>query len=65
MSNKITIRQYGQLCDIVERAWQHWPTDHDEKNDLNHTSQYARHAAMKIIEVLGLDIESPRRKAKS
>jgi hypothetical protein len=51
----VTAEQYGQLCDVVERAWQHWPTEHDEENPHNHTSDYARNAAKAIMAILGLE----------
>jgi hypothetical protein len=51
----INADDYALLCDVVERAWQHWPVEpHD---GLLHTSSYARAAAMRIVEELGLDEE--------
>lgn len=50
----VTAEQYTDLCDVVERARHHWPTEHDEDNPLTHTSDYARHAAIRILEILGL-----------
>ena len=57
----VTAEQYGDICDVVERAWHNWPTEHDKENPFSHTSKYARAAAMKIVrEILGLDFEPTR-----
>jgi hypothetical protein len=47
--------RYADVCDIVERMWQHWPLN--DGSDFRHTSSDARAAAMKIFEVLGIDVE--------
>jgi hypothetical protein len=55
---KITAEQYGELCDVVERAWHKWPIERgsDEANML-HTSAYARAGAVKILKILGVSME--------
>lgn len=65
MSSSKTVdeHQYAQLCDVVERAWQNWPTERSAKEaDCLHTSAYARQAAVKILDILGLKITGPRRR---
>lgn len=44
--------KYGDVCDVVERMWQHWPLEDD--TGLRHTSSDARAAASRIFEILGL-----------
>lgn len=58
---KVTAEQYGEICDAVERAlltavYGGPPTD----PAFLHTSKEARAAALRIIEILGLDIQDPR-----
>jgi hypothetical protein len=55
--NLVTSEQYSDLCDIVERAWHRWPTEHDKDDKYNHTSDYARAAAMKILKILNLKLD--------
>jgi hypothetical protein len=51
---------YGELCDVVERAWQHWTVDSYEHDPHRHTSDYARAAANRIAAIVGLDLGDPR-----
>ena len=55
---KVTADQYGQICDVVERTYHGWPLTDD--TGFLHTSREARAAAVRIIEILGLDIQDPR-----
>ena len=57
---KVTAEQYGDICDVVYRASCGWPLVPDDRDPYLHTSDVARAAAMRIIEILGLDIEDPR-----
>jgi hypothetical protein len=52
---KITNIEYNELCDVVERAWQHWPIDPEPDELFNHTSNYARTAAMRILDILDIE----------
>lgn len=56
---KISVEQYVLLCDVVERAWHHDPVQ-PRPNELFNTSSYAREAANRINDELGLEIEVPR-----
>lgn len=59
---KITAEQYGVLCDVVERARHRWPVQRgDDEAPVLHTSDYAREAAMRIVDELGLELEPPDR----
>jgi hypothetical protein len=49
----VTAEQYGDICDVVERTYQDLPLDGDEPVGL--TSAEARAAALRIIEILGLE----------
>ena len=50
---KVNTEIYSLLCDVVERAWQHWPVDlQPDEVDTFHTSSYARSAAMRIVKAL-------------
>jgi hypothetical protein len=51
---------YGELCDVVERAWQHWPVDSYEQDPHRHSSDYARAAANRVAAIVGLDLGDPR-----
>jgi hypothetical protein len=51
---------YGELCDVVERAWQHWTVDSYEHDPHRHTSDYARAAVNRIAAIVGLDLGDPR-----
>jgi hypothetical protein len=51
---------YGELCDVVERAWQHWPVGSYEHDPHRHTSDYARAAANRIAAIVGLVLGDPR-----
>ena len=55
---QVTPEQYGELCDIVERAWHQWPVDSYKDEAVRHTSDYARAAARRILVVLGLEAAS-------
>jgi hypothetical protein len=55
---KVTAEQYGEICDVVERTYHGWPLTDD--TGFLHTSREARAAAMRIIEILGLEHEDPR-----
>lgn len=44
---------FADLCDVVERAWQHWPVDSYKDGPRRHTSDYSRAAATRILDVLG------------
>jgi hypothetical protein len=55
---KVTARQYGQICDVVERTYHEWPLTDD--TGFLHTSKEARAAAVRIIKILGLEIQDPR-----
>ena len=55
---KVTAEQYGEICDVVERTYHGLPLDDD--SGFLRTSKEARDAALRIIEILGLDIEDPR-----
>jgi len=55
---KVTAEQYGEICDVVERTYYGWPLT-DDSGHL-HTSREARAAAIRIIEILGLEIQDPR-----
>jgi hypothetical protein len=52
----VTPKLYTELCDVVERAWQHWPVDSHLDDPLKHTSDYARAAAIRILKILGLQL---------
>jgi len=58
----VTVEQYGVLCDVVERAWQHWPVNSHKDDVCSHTSAYARAAANRIVLALGLEFEEIRRR---
>jgi hypothetical protein len=45
---------YGDVCDVAERMWQHWPLN--DGTDLRHTSSDARAAALRIFEILGVEL---------
>jgi len=50
---------YTDLCDVVERAWQRWPVDSHGDDPLRHTSDYARSAANRILDIVrehGVDV---------
>lgn len=52
---------FGVLCDVVQRAWMHLPVERSpEEAPVLHTSSYARAAAIRIIDELGLEVEDPR-----
>lgn len=55
---KVTAEQYGEICDAVERNYHGWPLTDD--TGFLHTSKEARATAIRIIEILGLDIQDPR-----
>ena len=57
---KVTAEQYGEICDVVERTYHGWPLTDTESPHLMHTSKEARAAAIRIIKILGLDIQDPR-----
>jgi hypothetical protein len=58
---RVTDEQYGELCNIVERAWHNWPVVRTPgEADVLHTSDYARAAANTILAVLNLDTEDSR-----
>ena len=57
---KVTAEQYGDLCDVVYRASHGMPLVGDPCDPFMHTSDVARAAAMRIIEILGLEHEDPR-----
>jgi transcriptional regulator of met regulon len=51
----VSAGQYGDICDIIERAYQGLPLD-GEGDAYKHTSDVARAAAIRIIDTLGLEI---------
>jgi len=58
---KVTAEQYGEICDVVERTYLGMPlAEPDDDLRLQHTSRQARAAALRIVEILGLDIQDPR-----
>jgi hypothetical protein len=46
------VHLYSDLCDIIERAWQHWPVDSYQTDPSRHTSDYARAGALRIFDTL-------------
>lgn len=60
---KVTARQYGEICDVVERNYHGWPLAGGDP--YMHTSKEARAAALRIIEILGLEIQDPREEPSS
>jgi hypothetical protein len=42
---------------VVYRTWAEWPLEHDDEDPWNHTSDFARAAAMRIFDLL--EIEEP------
>ncbi len=54
----ITVEQYGDICDVVERTYQNIPLVDDAP--FQYTSNLARAATNRIIEILDLEIEDPR-----
>ena len=58
---EVTAEQYGDICDVVERTYQNMPLTGGDP--YLHTSREARAATNRIIEILGLEIEDPRRGA--
>jgi len=41
---------YGLLCDVIERAWQHWSVESHVEDPFTHTIEYARAAATKVVD---------------
>lgn len=60
---KVTAEQYGEICDVIERAHHGWPLTDD--SGFLHTSRGARAAANRIIKILGLEIHDPRERPTS
>ena len=56
---KVTAEQYGDICDVIARVEFGWPP-RDERDILRHTSDVAREATNRILDILVLDIEDPR-----
>ena len=52
---KVTVEQYGDICDVVYRASQNWPLIPDDANPFHHTSDVARAATNRILGILGLE----------
>lgn len=50
--------KYGEVCDIVERNYHEWPLEHDDDNPFMHTSKEARAAALRIFEILGIELDN-------
>jgi hypothetical protein len=52
MTNRTTydVELYSLLCDVIERAYLNMPVDSQEEDHMYHTSDYARAAAMRIVE---------------
>ena len=58
---KVTAEQYGEICDVVERTLLAALNGEPLADDgFLHTSPEARAAAIRIIEILGLEDEDPR-----
>jgi hypothetical protein len=55
----VTADQYGELCDVVERAYHQMPVDSHKEDPHRHTSDYARAAARRIVDLLGLKDSRP------
>jgi hypothetical protein len=53
---KIADDDYAVLYDVIERAWHHEPVQ-PSPGESFHTSSYAREAANRIVEELGLEVE--------
>lgn len=51
----INASDYGMLCDVIERAYQHLPVNPDD-GEWMLTSSYARAGAMRIIAALSLTV---------
>jgi hypothetical protein len=49
-----TLELFTLLCDVVERAWQHWPVDPLESDNpmmqSHHSSDYASKAAKRVMD---------------
>jgi hypothetical protein len=58
---KVTTEQYCNICDVVERVYQGLPLDNDVPL-FKHTSREARAAAIRIIEILGLEMAQTRKR---
>ena len=43
---------YSELCDVVERAYEHYPVASHLEEAFRHTSEYARQAAGRIMDLL-------------
>ena len=52
----VTAEQYGDICDVVERIGLRLPPTDD--SGFMHTSDEARRATNRIIEILGLEVSS-------
>jgi len=54
----VTAEQYGDICDVVERIGLRLPPKPDDPDDSGfmHTSNEARRATNRIIEILGLEV---------
>jgi hypothetical protein len=52
----VTAEQYSEICDAVERTFHGWPLTDD--TGMLHTSREARATAVRIIEILGMEIQS-------
>lgn len=49
--------KYGEVCDVVERTYQGWPLEHTDNDPFMHTSKEARAAALRIFEILGIELD--------
>lgn len=48
---------YSAICDVIERTRQGWPLD--DEDEMHHTSTHARAAALRIFDILGIDMPVP------
>lgn len=52
-SRDVHAELYSVICDVVERAWHHWPVERQpDEAPVFHTSAYARAAANRVIDKL-------------
>ena len=48
------VQLYAQICDVVERTYQHWPLVGGAGGDGHHTSRDARATANLILDLCGI-----------